>query len=269
VAGKPEATPGAFDRAAAGKQQSGDNVGGSGLTMLSQADVAVENNATQIGLQALDLFFNNDWRLYVRSTLPVSQPDAGSSHNPSSTPSASSQSSQLTDAQISSLLDPYGGTLNLAGGFYNKIPFAMPDDVDHGLFVDVRLGLKLLTLPGQSSSAPTVLTTTVTPFYSGVAILKFLHNVFNDAPGKHIAGGFEFDVGYVVNVTADKAASSVFAMGVLDQTTQAVRFDMALNLTSIAAIGISWNPWSSNSTFGQHFVISLKLLNQNPVAKPS
>jgi hypothetical protein len=261
VSGKAEKEPNDFQKGADNAENK-SGVSSSGVALLPQADVSVGNGTTQLGLQAVDLFFNKDWRLYVRSTLPIPKDKS------SSTPAAAASEPAtvaLDDAAIAALLDPYGGVLNLSTGSYTQFPFLKPrsDDVDHGLFLDARLGMKLLTLPNQSATAPTVLDTSVTPFYTGAVILKLVRNVYGAADGKDVAGGFEFGLGYVVNVVADRSNSSVFADGLLDRTTHAVRLDLALSLTSIAAINISWNPWSNND-FGKRFVVGIKLLNQKP-----
>jgi hypothetical protein len=250
----------------AGKANADEEPSASGVSLLSQADVAVDKSSTLVGLQAMDLFFNKDWRLYIRSTLPVPS-EKSSDTAPGGNPPASD--GKLADHAIAALLDPYGGVLNLSTGAYTQLPFLKPSDTDsdHGLFVDARVGLKLLSLPQQDAAAPTVLNTTVTPFYSGAVVLKLVRSVFPDANGEHVAGGVEFGVGYVINVVVDKTLSPVFANGTLDRVTHAARFDLAISLTSIAAINVSWNPWTSNSGFGKHFIVGLKLLSPSPAVQ--
>jgi hypothetical protein len=246
---------------------------GAGLAILSQADVLVDNKDAQVGLQALDLFFNKDWRLYVRSTLPVPDDDtAGSgdgSNDDSNTPAAVTK---LTSSAIAALVDPYGGVLNLSTGSFHQIPIGrVPDgeerDPDHGLFVDARFGLKLVNLPDQAEDSPALLNTSVSPFYSGALMVKVVKDVYGSADGKESAGGFEFGIGGVIDIAADKSASKAFENGLLEETTTAIRCDVALSLKSIAAITVSWTPWSSNETFGKRFVVGLKLLNQSPIVK--
>jgi hypothetical protein len=166
------------------------------------------------------------------------------------------------DAALAALFDPYGGVLNLSTGGYAQLPFLNVDE-DHGLFVDARFGMKLLSLPDQAESAPTVLNSKVTPFYAGAVVLKLVRNLYDSGDGNHVAGGFELGLGYVVNVAADTTMSSVFSNGSLERATQAARIDLTVSLNSVAAINISWNPWS-NTDFGKRFVVGLKLLNQNP-----
>jgi len=240
-----------------------------GVGVLSQADVAVEKDTTQVGLQAMDLFFNKDWRLYIRSTVPVpTDKSSNTTAGNASAASAAAAKDQLSNDAISSLLDPYGGVLNLSTGTFIQLPFLKPSptDEDHGLFVDARVGMKLLSLPEQSDAAPTILNTTVSPFYAAAVMVKVVRNVFPHADSADVAGGVEFGVGYVVNVAADKTVSPVFADGTLEKVTHAVRLDLAISLTSIAAINVSWNPWTSNNAFGRHFIVGLKLLNPSPKA---
>ena len=122
-----------------------------------------------------------------------------------------------------------------------------------------------MNLPDQSDDAPSLLNTGVSPFYTGAVLLKVRRNVFPSADGQDAAGGFEFGIGGVINAAADTNASRAFATGLLDKATGAIRCDLALSLRSVAAITVSWTPWSSNDTFGKRFVVGLKLLNQNPV----
>ena len=276
VAGKEEAAKGDFKAVAVARgsdEKKGDVTAGAGLALLSQADMLVDDKGAQVGLQALDLFFDKDWRLYVRSTLPI--PDAGNAGDESGggtgSPVTPSAATTLPASAISALVDPYGGVLNLSTGTFLQIPIGKPPtegrDPDHGLFVDARFGLKLLNLPDQSEDSPALLNTSVSPFYSGVLMLKIIKDVFPSAEGKDAAGGFEFGIGGVVNVAADKNASKAFENGLLKETTTALRCDLALSLKSVAAITVSWTPWSSNDAFGKRFVVGLKLLNQNPIVK--
>ena len=277
VSGKREATSGEFEKVAArdaDTEATSDITAGAGMGLLSQADVQVDGDTTQLGLQALDLFFDKNWRLYVRSTLPVPEEKKEETAGSGVDEPTDDTSSELSAAAISALVDPYGGVLNLSTGAFLQIPsFLTPRngggqaDADHGLFVDARFGLKLVNLPDQAEDSPSLLNTTVSPFYSAVVMFKIVRDVFPKADGKETAGGFEFGIGAVVNVAADKSTSTVFADGVLDTTTTAVRCDVALSLTSIAAINVSWTPWSSNDTFGKRFMVGLKLLNQNPAVK--
>jgi hypothetical protein len=237
----------------------------SGVSVLSQADVSLDNDTTQVGLQAMDLFFNKDWRLYIRSTLPL--PKAKSESATASTvPAGTSTIASLDDSSISALLDPYGGVLNVSTGAFFQLMPMVTDDKEHGVFVDARLGMKLLSLPDQADAAPTVLNTQVTPFYAGALMFKFVSKLSTDADGEHTAGGFELGLGYLVNVTADKAASGVFTTQTLEPTSHAVRVDLAISLTKVAAIDLSWSPWNSMG-FGKRFVVGLKLLSQSPAVE--
>src|SRR5262245_48488886 len=202
VSGKRETNAGDFTTANASGVNDSGVTSGPGVGLLSQADIEVDDETTQVGLQAMDLFFNKDWRLYVRSTLPIPQEEAADEAVPGaeSTP-------KLTSSAISSLTDPYGGVLNLSTGTFLQIPsFLTPGhgtaspDPDHGLFLDARFGLKLVNLPDQADTAPSLLNTTVSPFYSAVVMFKIIRNVFPNVDDKEAAGGFEFGVGGVLNV---------------------------------------------------------------------
>lgn len=265
VSGKREAEPDDFTRAVENKENKSGVTSGAGVGLLSQADIAVDADTTQVGLQAMDLFFNKDWRLYVRSTLPVPEDKPAGDPAPAAT---------LTSSAISGLTDPYGGVLNLSTGAFLQIPsFLTPGhatgkpDSDHGLFLDARFGLKLVNLPDQADNAPSLLNTAATPFYSAAVMFKIVRSLFPNVDGKEAAGGFEFGIGAVVNVAADRSTSRVFADSVLDTTTGAIRCDIAVSLTSVAAIDLSWTPWTSNDAFGKRFAVGLKLLNQNPAVK--
>lgn len=125
--------------------------------LLTQADVTVENNASQVGLQAVDLFINKAMRLYLRTTLPIAQSAAGSQSAPGQT-GGSSQVPKLSDAAVSGLLDPYGGVLNLTGGYWRQIAYGH-DSQGHrletdGLFLDTRFGLKLINLRIRRQTRP-------------------------------------------------------------------------------------------------------------------
>jgi hypothetical protein len=233
------------------------------MQLVPQVDLRATSESPEVGLQLLNLMFNDLTRLYIRFTLPIDSGD-----EPAETDAGASTPAALTalpDDAARALLDPYGGALNLSGGLFKRLPWVTPDeDLAHGLFIDARAGLKLIGMPEQTDKAPSLAGAKLTPFYSGVFMLKFIHPLYKEN-SDDVAGGFEAGFGYVVNRVVDLSLSSAFEKKWLDATTHALRVDMAIDLPKLAAITISWNPWTKGSdVFGRNFAIGLKLLSPSP-----
>ncbi len=239
-----------------GKEEAKTESPKAGLGVLSQLDLNAGSKTAQAGIQALDLYMNNVVRMYTRLTLPLASS------------SAVSDKSVLPQVAVGSLLDPYGGVLNIsAGAFKQLVNTVNHPDKDHGLFIDGRLGLKFVELPGQSERAPSIAGATVSPFYSGAAMLKFIHQLYTDGGMKDVAGGVEIGVGFVGNYSVDTSVSSAFGDKLVNRWSGGMRVDVLINLPGIAGMNFSWNPNTfGSSAFGKNFLVGIKLFNQNPSA---
>lgn len=241
--------------------------------LLTQADVTVENSAAQVGLQAVELFITGNERkgfakVYVRTTLPMAEdkPEAQAAGG------ADGEVAALTPAAVAGLLDPYGGILNLTGGYWRKLATGRDakGEVDEdGLFLDARSGIKLINLPEQAVNSPAFAGTRVTPFYTWSLVGRFSHRLYSDAEKpkrtkETAAGRIEAGFGLVGNHASDSTLSAAFSNGLLTNNTLAISGSLTLTVNGALAVTISASPWSHNGAatpFGKHFTVGLKVLN--------
>jgi hypothetical protein len=141
---------------------------------------------------------------------------------------------------------------------------------DHGLFLDVRGGLKFLELPVPGESNPEIAGSKVNVFYSGIAGLKFITPLYNAEPsndpavdGAHRTGGLTLGAYYVHNYAADTSQSDVYAT-LLNRKTWAITGVVGWDLpnTSIAALTFSFTPKTSDTRMGKTFVFGVTLKNK-------
>ena len=140
----------------------------------------------------------------------------------------------------------------------------------HGIFLDVRAGLKFIDLPAPGDSSPTVGESKVAVFYSGIAGLKVIAPLYDARPtgdgavdSGHETGGLTLGGYFVYNFAADTSQSTAF-VDQLNRRTAAVTGVIGWNLpnTSIAALNFSFTPWTSDSRLGKTFVFGVALQSQ-------
>lgn len=132
--------------------------------------------------------------------------------------------------------------------------------------------MRFLDLPAADGvEGPSIGDTKVTPFYTGVASLKFIAPLFDDPDGAdesdsdHLVGGLTFALSYVVNHVADATLSQFFetpASGqpLLKKTTHNLSVDVGVQLGGITSLTLSATPWSSDSRLGKRFAVALNLV---------
>ncbi len=257
------------------------NAQSSGL--LTQADVTGGSTSPQLALQAGDFFITGTpktgfAKIYFRTTVPLT-PDSAANTNASGASSssgsgaASASTNTLSSAATVALLDPYGGILNLSGGYWRQIAKAYGRTADghktaepldnEGLFLDSRFGFKMVNLPDQTAESAKVGSTSVTPFATASVALRYAHSVYTD-DYKKTEGLFEMSLAVVTNYAADTDVSSAFKNNLLAKRTWAVSLSIAFQMNGSLAITITGSPASGNGSaagFGKNYQIGLKLLN--------
>jgi hypothetical protein len=252
--------------------------------LLTQADITGGARAAQVGLQAGDFFITGNRgsgfaKIYFRTTVPFTQ-DATATGRSSATGSPSGSGAEpetaatLNAATTLALLDPYGGLLNLSGGYWRQLGAAHARKADgttgerldnEGLFLDGRVGLKMINLPDQTADSATVGGTTVTPFVTSSIAIRYAHSVYT-GDFKKAEGLFEASVAVLTNVAADTAVSSAFANHLLAKQTWALSLSIAFQLTGNLAVTITGSPTSSNGSaadLGKNYQVGVKLLNSS------
>lgn len=248
--------------------------------LLTQADVTGSPSTTQVGLQAADLFITGTQRtgyakVYFRTTVPLTQSDSGTTDKTSSSPAtASTTKSTLPATAVNALLDPYGGIMNLAVGYWRQMAPGYSRDQNgnkdgrldnEGLFVDARAAIKMVNLPSQASTSPTLAGTSVTPFVTGSFALRYAHTLYDGKLDKAL-GLLEASLAILTNVAADKSVSAAFddTNRLVANRTSALSGSVALQLNGNLAITITASPWSSNGSapdLGKNYQIGIKLLS--------
>jgi len=298
------ANPGENENKSPKAVASGESEAGANLLTQASAQ-AVGSDTTQIGLQAVDLWINKYSRLYARLTLPLNsqnptQPSSQNSQSNTSTASASTtQTLKISDGVIKQLVDPFGGLFNLSGGVFSYLGKAgrgvgeqdatkrvvinelksqgkssADSDVmaavsqihpDHGAFFDARGGFKFIDLPSPSDNALAVGSSKVSVFYTGIAGIKYIANLYDVAPmgtsadDGHLAGGLTLGAYIVGNYAADPTQSSAIPT-LINRGTAALTGVIGVNLPQIAAITFSVTPWTSDSRLGKTFVFGFNVL---------
>jgi hypothetical protein len=247
---------------------------------IPSAGVSAGTVAPEVALQAAEFYFTNRWRLYIRSTLPTTSDEGEDTEEEADDSAAPGEAEEaepaaaVDEAVKSALLDPAGGLLNLSTGYFRKLPspflFGEANDAEHGLFLDVRGGLRFIELPEQTLKLKDG-TGSFTPFYSGSVGVRLILPVFSDPRLSEHAGGVEGHVGYLVNRVADTSASALFtgidgADPVLKKTTHSIYASAAISLTKVANIAVSGTVWA-NTKFDRRVVVTLNLVKPDDPAE--
>lgn len=244
------------------------------VSLLSALAVSQTEGTKQLAVSPFDYFFSNRWRLYVRSTLVIDEEEKEDADSSTAGNAASDEPTpeDLADSVKLALLDPFGGPLNVSGGYFAKIPTAFlkgdGNDLHHGLFADLRAGLKFVDLPEQKLTIVDGKTRN-TPFYQAAAAIRLLLPVFKGAPGNDNPGGVEVALTGSWNRVADIGASELFASkdgspALLDRDTRNLHLATKMDLPDAASLQISGTLWSS-SKFDRRFLIGFGL-NRKPAA---
>jgi len=241
------------------------------VSLLPALAVNATEEAKQVGISAFDYFFSNHWRLYVRSTLTLEDDDEGEAEEDDSEAAEAAPSpNDLAESVKLALLDPFGGGLNVSGGYYRKLrtPFLKGDanDLHHGFFADLRGGFKFIELPEEKLKLVDKKTRN-TPFFSANAALRFLLPVFKDAPGTDNPGGVEIALTGAWNRVLDASGSEWLKEtdgqpALLRRATGNLHFAIKLDLPDVASLQISGTLWS-NSKFDRRFLIGFGLNRNN------
>jgi hypothetical protein len=274
-----------------------------GIALLTQASAeAVGTDGTQVGLQAIDLWLSRKARLYGRLTLPLKRDQQEEA-------TGSADGKALSENVRRQLVDPYGGLLNLSGGLFarlgkpgvrtaqeariakeittlrNQEPQKTTDGVpepqaalsrmqpDHGTFLDLRAGIKLIDLPEAGDRAVDVGGSKLNLFYTGIAGLKVILPLYKravDGPDAHeadLAGGLTVGAYIVGNHAADPDQSALFA-ATLKRSTGALTAVIGLNLPGTAGLTLSLTPWTTDSSMGKTFVFGFNVLRPVAPEKP-
>lgn len=229
------------------------------VSYLPFAGLAGGTAKPQVSVQAAELFLSNRWRVYLRSTLQATtQPAADSTK---------AGADAVDDKVRSAMLDPFGGTLNLTGGYYRKLPTPFLDghanDAEHGVFADVRGGFKLIELPEQTLTL-TKGPTAVTPFTTASAGVRMRLPVYADRERRTAAGSVELGAAVSMSRISDTGASALFtgvagAPAVLPQNVRAAHLSVALQLSKVANIALSATTWS-NTDLKRRVIVEMNLV---------
>lgn len=244
------------------------------LEFLGGAGFSAGTAVPEVTVRAVDVFFTNRWRLHVRTTVPIRTDDdaaeasagdgeAGEDGEAEPEPSAA----DIDDSVKSALLNPTGGLLNVAAGYYRKLPaFVLTgaaDDASHGLFLDARAGVRFLETPDETlrnADGPSSLS----PLLSASVGMWLVLPVFGDAGLTTSAGKVGLNVAYLVNHFTSTSSALLRPAGdkppVLERTTKSVFVGAALKLTTFADISISGTLWSSTD-FNRRLMVSIGLVN--------
>lgn len=240
------------------------------VSLLSAIAVSQTEGTNQVAISPVDYFFSNRWRLYVRSTLVVDEEEADEAGG--DTASEEPTPEDLADSVKLALLDPFGGPLNVSGGYFAKIPTPFltgaANGLHHGLFADLRAGLKFVDLPEEKVKLVNGKTSN-TPFYQAAAAIRLILPVFKGAPGAENPGGVEVALTGSWNRVADIDASDLFASkdgspALLERDTRNLHLAIKIDLPDVASLQISGTLWS-NSKFDRRFLIGFGL-NRKPEA---
>lgn len=164
------------------------------------------------------------------------------------------------------MLDPFGGALNVALGYYLKLPTPQlkgdANTAAHGLFFDARGGMKLVELPeetltlGEGPSA-------VTPFFTGSAGLRLRLPTFLDRLSRGRAGAAELAAVLATTGIVDRGTSALFsrtgALAPLPTRIHSLQVSLGIELDKVANIAISGNLWS-NTDLKKRVVVELNLV---------
>jgi hypothetical protein len=284
------AVPGATEAATADAAAS---VGASGTTLLPQGNLeAAADGSLKVGIEAADLFLGHAWRLYMRLTLPVSQKSPSAPAATATATATTPASLALSNTMIQQLTDPYGGVLNMSGGYFYRV--GGPDNGQnsafgsrmrnaitaskgqsaadatvatlvnpHGLFVDARVGLKANSLPNLSAEAPTISGTQLAVFGSAALGLKAILPAYDADPttgtaSDHYVGGLTLGLYVVANRALIPSESPAIGTTV-KQNVVALTGMVGWNPkdTSKVALTFAFTPWMSDQGLAKQFVFGV------------
>jgi hypothetical protein len=245
------------------------------VSLLPAIAVNTTENAKQVGISAFDYFFSNHWRLYVRSTLTIQSAEEKAEEAAQSSDEVSSPDDVAESVRLA-LLDPFGGGLNVSGGWFRKVPtpFLKGDanDLNHGVFADVRGGFKFIELPEEKLQLIDKKTRN-TPFFSVNTAFRLLLPVFKDAPGTDNPGGVELALTGSVDRVLDTGSSELFAesdgkASIIPRTAASLHLALKLDLPDVASLQIS-GTLLSTSKFDRRFLIGFGLNRNNRRQEPA
>ena len=233
--------------------------GGSFLTQAALQGIVNESNP-ELSLQAAELYFNETFRVYLRSTLSIDNGDEDEEEDSQS--DTSDTTAALEDRIKSALLDPYGGLLYLTTGAFRSI-FAKPlaaGEKPRGLFVDGRTGVRAVQIAEEQSE-----NNSIVPFATMSAGLVFQWPVWPKptlSSDDDSVGDFVFGLTWVSNAALDKSVSAMFSGDepVLDRWTHTLALTAGISLKGMAKLTFTGNPWSSNSVLGKRFSVGLAIV---------
>jgi hypothetical protein len=263
-----------------------------GAELLGQASVqATTDGNTQIALQAVDLWMSRKSRLYARLTLPVTKAPAEESVDQAQ---AAGTSAKLADGIVKQLVDPYGGVVNVSGGIFARLgkpgERSVQDSAiatalagrgvsdenevrrvlsrmqpDHGAFLDIRGGIKMIDLPDAGPRAVDVGGNKLNVFYTGIAGIKVMTPLSvrpldpDEQSEGDIAGGVTLGAYIVGNHAADVTQSTIFDTA-LNRSTAAFTAVIGVSLAKVAALTFSFTPWTNDERMGKMFVFGVDVL---------
>lgn len=253
--------------AALRKQREAESQGDGGRrgSFLTQAalDGIVNEGSPEVSIQAADLFFNDTFRVYLRSTLST---DVGSEEAETTEETAGDDDAvaAVEERLKSALLDPYGGLLYLAtGGFHQVLGQTLPGQKPRGLFLDARGGVKAVQIEESQAESNSVV-----PFAAISAGLHFQWPVWDDptqTTDDASVGDVVVGLTWVSNAVLDKSASDLFTGDdpALDRWTHTLAFTAGISLNGVAKLTFTGNPWSSTSLLGKRYTVGLAIVRPN------
>lgn len=233
---------------------------------LTEAGLAVGSSGPQLSLQAVNLFLAPTVHFYLRSTLPVTTGAA-------SDPTKNAATAKTPDAIAAALLDPSGGVLNAQFGYYGKLRrsrTAGNDDqtleaANHGVFLDARLGGKILEVVDKTASAEVNgKAFPMTALASGMLSLK---GVFRLWQGSDVStpsvGGVLVALNLNGNYAADRTYNSLLGTN-LRRATAAVSVTFAFTLNDIGYIVVDGTLKTNQAQLGRRLIVSFNVAKLSP-----
>lgn len=254
-----QATVDALERQRQEVSKANDGPRGSFLTQAALNGI-VNEGSPEVSIQAADLFFNNTFRVYLRSTLSTDIESKEAAEEAIGV-AAEDAESAVEERIKSALLDPYGGLLYLAtGGFRQVMGQDISGQKPRGLFVDARGGVKAVQIEASQAE-----NNSVVPFATVSAGLHFQWPVWDDpmqSTDDASVGDVVVGATWVSNAVLDKSASAVFTGDdpVLNRWTHTLAFTAGISLKGVAKLTFTGNPWSSTSLLGKRYTVGLAIV---------
>lgn len=233
---------------------------------LTEAGLTSGSTGTQLSLQTLLLYFTPSVRFYVRSTLPTTSTQNAPSQSTASSGTSAATSGEPTEATAAALLDPAGGLLNAQVGYYRKIAnVPAASDANRGLFLDARVGAKLLeTVDSSASSTLNGSPFPVTVFGSGVVSLKGIFNLLDSGTkDASTVGGALFAINYFVNTAMDPNFGTLLASDIR-RTIHGGSFTFAFTINEIGYIAVDATIATNESRLRRRVAVSFNVAKLTP-----